>query len=138
MSQENLDAARRFWERFSEGAVSGRVDAGLSEPVLHPDVKYVEDPKWPGSGVYSGLDAIRARFAEYLEIFGAIEVSLQQTFDVGDIVGLVFGSRGQSVQTGLPFEHEWAYLLTFDDGRVDEWRAYFDKNEALEAVGLRE
>jgi len=136
VSTETIQAVHEFWERFSAGAASGSADAGLAEPVLHPDVKYVEDPRWPGSGVYSGLEAIRARFAEYLDIFGAIEVTLQETLDRGDLVVLVFVSRGESVQTGLPFEHEWAYLLTFRDGRIVEWRAYFEKAEALEAVGL--
>jgi ketosteroid isomerase-like protein len=138
MSQENVQAARGFWERFAAGAASGRVDVALSEPVLHPDVRYVEDPRWPGRDVYTGVEAIRARFAEYVEVFGVIDLKLQETFDVGDVVVLVFGTRGQSVQTGVPFEHEWAYLLTFRDGRVVEWRAYFEKAEALEAVGLQE
>jgi ketosteroid isomerase-like protein len=29
-------------------------------------------------------------------------------------------------------------VWTFRDGRVVEWRAYFEKDEALEAVGLGE
>jgi len=136
MSRENVEAAGRFWERFSASAVSGWIDDGAPNPVLDPDVQYVEDARWPGSGIYSGSEAVRARFAEYLDIFGPMRVTLRETFDLGDKVGLVLGTRGESVQTGLPFEHDWAYLFTFRDGRIIEWRAYFDKSEALEAMGI--
>ena len=138
MSQENVEVAWRLWERFSRGAALGRAGVGISDVGWHPDVAYVEDPRWPGSGVYRGLEAIQARFEEYLEIFGAIEVTLHEVVDLRDVVVIVFGSRGESIQTGLPFEHEWAYVWTFRDGRVVEWRAYFEKDEVLEAVGLRE
>ena len=89
-----------------------------------------------GQWHHSGSEAVRARFAEYLDIFGPMRVTLRETFDLGDKVGLVLGTRGESVQTGLPFEHDWAYLFTFRDGRIIEWRAYFDKSEALEAMGI--
>jgi hypothetical protein len=69
MSQENLEVARRLWAHFSEGAALGRAGVGLSHPGWHPDVAYVEDPKWPGTGVYRGLRAIQACFEEYLEYF---------------------------------------------------------------------
>jgi ketosteroid isomerase-like protein len=135
VSQENVEAARRLWERFTEGATSGRVDPdGLA--ALHPDVEYQEDSRWPGSGVYRGQAAIKARFEEYLEILGAMDVTLREVLEHDDVVVLVFSIRGRSVPTGVPFEQEWAYVLTFHDGRVTEWRAYFDKNEALRAVGL--
>jgi len=136
MSRENVEAAGRFWERFSASAASGWIDDGAPNPVLDSDVHHVEDARWPGSGVYSGSEAVRARFAEYLDIFGPMRVTLHETFDLGDKVGLMFGTRGESVQTGLPFEHDWAYLFTFRDGRIIEWRAYFDKTEALEAMGI--
>ena len=100
MSRENVEAAGRFWERFSASAASGWIDDGAPDPVLDPDVQYVEDGRWPGSGVYSGSEAVRARFAEYLDIFGPMRVTLHEAFDLGDKVGLVFGTRGESGDRG--------------------------------------
>jgi ketosteroid isomerase-like protein len=137
MPQENVDVARRLWERIVEGGRTQRADTGLADPAWHPDLEYVEDPTWPGSGVYRGLDAIRARFDEYLDIFGATEVQVIELLDAGSDVVSIFRTRGQSARSGLPFEHEWAWVWTFRDGRVIRWRAYFDKEHALKFVGLR-
>ncbi len=139
MSQANVEAAQRLWEHATQEAASGRVYAGaFIDPSVHPDVEYQEDPRWPGSSVYRGPEAIQARFEEYMEIFGPIDLTLREVLDGGDAVVLVFDIRGKSVPTGVPFEHEWAWVWTFRDGRVAEWRAYFEKDEALKAVGLEE
>jgi ketosteroid isomerase-like protein len=138
MSQANVEVAQRFWERFTENAALGRADPEGLTDLAHPDVEYREDPRWPGSGVYRGPKEIQARFEEYLEILGPMDLTLREVLDAGDSVVLVYDQHGKSVPTGVPFEHEWAYVLTFRDGRVIEWRAYFEKEEALEDVGLEE
>jgi ketosteroid isomerase-like protein len=136
MSQEDVEAARRLWERFTENAASGRADPEGLTDLVHPDVEYREDPRWPGTGVYRGLEEIQARFEEYLEILGPMDMTLRDVLERGAAVVMVFELRGKSVPTNVPFEHVWAYVLTFRDGRLSEWRAFFDKDAALEAVGL--
>jgi uncharacterized protein len=138
MSQENVEMARALWAGIIEGGASQRAAAAFSDSAWHPGIEYVEDPIWPGSGTYRGREAIEARFAEYLEVFGAVDISVKEILDAGDAVVSIFRARGETPQTELPFEHEWAYVWTFRDGRVVEWRAYFEKDEALEALGLRE
>jgi hypothetical protein len=138
MSRENVEVARRLWEGIVEGGASRRAGGTFADPAWHPEIEYVEDPRWPGSGTYRGPEAIEARFAEYLEVFGAVDVSVRELLDAGEAVVSIFHAQGASARTGLPFEHEWAYVWTFRDGRVVEWRAYFEKDEALEAVGLGE
>jgi ketosteroid isomerase-like protein len=136
MSQQNVELARRLWEDIVEGARTRRAEAGISDLGWDPDIEYVEDPQWPGTGTYRGREAIQARFAEYLEILGPIDIRVQEITDAGAEVVSIFRVRGKSVGSGLPFEHDWAYVWTFRDGRVIRWRAYFDKDQALEAAGL--
>jgi ketosteroid isomerase-like protein len=138
VSRENVEVARRLWEGFVEAGASRSARIAISDSAWDPGLEYLEDPRWPGSGTYRGLRAIEARFAEYLEVFGAVEITVRELVDAGDHVVSVFHTRGESAQTGLPFEHEWAYVWRFRDGRVIEWRAYFEAGEALEAVGLSE
>jgi ketosteroid isomerase-like protein len=137
VSQENVELARRAWELFTEGASLESSEMVWSE-LLSPELEYREDPQWPGSGVYRGREAIRARVEEYWEILGPTEVTLRDIKGRGDVVVVVFDIRGKSRQTSLPFEHEWAYVWTFGEGRLTEWQAYFQKDEALKAVGLQE
>src|SRR5215213_7941396 len=137
MSPENVEVARRLWKQLTQAAATGQPEA-LRDSGWDPEVEYVEDPKWPGAGVYRGAQAIEARFAEYLDVLGSTDMRLVHLVEAGDTVISIFRAGGESAQIGLPFEHEWAYVWTFRDGRVVEWRAYFDKTEALDAVGLSE
>jgi ketosteroid isomerase-like protein len=137
MSQENVEVARRLWKQLTEGAAAGQ-STPLPDFGWDPDVEYIEDPRWPGAGVYRGAEAIQARFAEYLDVLGSTEMRVMELLDAGDAVISIFQTGGKSARTGLPFEHEWAYVWTFRSGRVIEWRAYLNKREALKAVGLSE
>jgi ketosteroid isomerase-like protein len=137
MDRENLETARRLWKEMSDGAAAGQVTAEVSAE-WHPEIEYIEDPNWPGAGVYRGPEAIRRRFAEYLEVFGPTEMTLEQLVEAGDDVVSLFLTRGESSQSGLPFEHEWAYVWSFRDGRVVTWRAFFERSEAMAAVGLQD
>jgi ketosteroid isomerase-like protein len=137
MSAENVELARRLWERVIEGGRTGRVDMALSEPGWDADLEYVEDPNWPGAGTYRGLEAVRARFEEYMEIFGATDITLEEILDAGDQLVCIFRTEGKSAQSGLPFEHEWAWIWRFREGQVVAMRAYFHTDEALEAAGLQ-
>jgi ketosteroid isomerase-like protein len=38
----------------------------------------------------------------------------------------------------FPFDQELGDVLTLRDGRIVEWLAYWNRAEALQAVGLRE
>ena len=139
MSQENVELARRVWELFSEGTSRETPASETTWPdILSPELEYREDPQWPGSGVYRGQQAIQARLEEYQEILGPTEVTLRDIKARGDVVVVVFDTRGKSQQTDLPFEHEWAYVWTFNKGRLTEWQAYYEKDAALRAVGLEE
>ena len=139
MSQENVKLARRLFEQIVAQAISGTgVDESDLSVLVHPDIEYREDPRWPGSGGYRGLEAIRARFEEYQDIFGDTQLALGEVLDAGDSVVLAFTTRGESVATKLPFEHEWAWIWAFRGEQLTNWRAFFDKAEALEAVGLQE
>ena len=135
MSQENVNIARELWHELIAGGAAGEATKNASA-YWHPEIEYVEDPNWPGADMFRGAEAIRSRFTEYLEVFGNTEMSVEQLIDVGDQVVSVFRTRGESAQSGLPFEHEWAYVWTFRAGRVVRWQAYFEKGKALEAVGM--
>jgi ketosteroid isomerase-like protein len=137
MSQVTVEIARAFWARAAEDFASDRTDVS-DNPWLSPEVVYVEDPLWPGSGTYRGPAEIKARFEEYREILGTGDAALREVVDAGDAVVLTVEIRGESVATGLPWGHEWTYVLRFRDDRVSEFRAFLDHGAALRAAGLTE
>jgi ketosteroid isomerase-like protein len=46
--------------------------------------------------------------------------------------------RGRGRQSGVEVNMEFFQLWTFDDGKVIRGQGFLDRDEALEAAGLRE
>jgi hypothetical protein len=46
MSRQNVEVARRLWDRIVEAGRTQRAGTGLADPAWHPDVEYIEDPRW--------------------------------------------------------------------------------------------
>ena len=89
-------------------------------------------------GTYSGLERVKAFFADVVAHFDALTVDCPDVRDLGDRV-LALGTtrltgRGSGVETELPF----AVVARFRGGRMIEFTDFGDRAHALEAVGLRE
>jgi ketosteroid isomerase-like protein len=132
MSQENVEIVRGFFENFIEQEV-------VRGPFTHPAIEYAEDPKWPGSQAYQGPEAVQACFDRYGEFLDASTVALEDVVPGSrkEVVALV-RVGGESIPSGVPFDHLWGYVCRVRDAKVSYFRAYFDPNEALEAAGLSE
>jgi len=139
VSREGVELIRELFVLLAVPATSleGRKQ-GLDlvfDVYLHPDVEYREDPRWPGSDSYRGIDAVRARFHDYLE---AMQVSLEldDVIDAGDRVVALYRAIGTGAGSGSPYEQAWAWVIELKDGRIADFQAYLDREAALAAAGL--
>ena len=113
---------RRFFEALSRG------DPG---ELMHDEIVYAEDPKWPGSDVYRGREAVAACWASYEEVLGSeTRVSIVEVRRAGDQVVAVVEVAGRSRETGIPFDHTWGYVCRTEGERLSYFRAYLDPAEA--------
>jgi ketosteroid isomerase-like protein len=136
MSQENVEIVRNA---FEGAGVQGLRDT--AETYWHPEVEYVEDPRWPGASRYKGRDAVLHCFQAYMEALGReedMEVTVERVFDAGDRQVPFVRVRGVASTSGAPHEHLWGYVVEVRDGLIAYFRAYYEPSEALEAAGLRE
>jgi ketosteroid isomerase-like protein len=131
-SERELDALRRMFEGRNLSDV-----AQVAQEGWHPDIVYREDPKFPGAGVFRGRDAVVARFAEYREAIDVVHASVVQLTDASDGILAVVRTRGSGSASGVPIDHDWAYLIRLDDGLVRELNAYFDPDQARAVAGVR-
>jgi ketosteroid isomerase-like protein len=61
--------------------------------------------------------------------------------EVIDAGGLIFAEVRITMlgtDVGEPVEFLWSYTVQVEDGRIVHFRAWYDRDEALEAAGLRE
>jgi ketosteroid isomerase-like protein len=106
-------------------------------------VELVLDSRLVGLGfdrVYRGREE-RVRLQQrWFAEWGDFRFTPKELTDLGD--GRLFVSGhivGSGLSSGAAFDNDWAILLTVSAGaKVIRERVFFDRDEALEAVGLRE
>jgi ketosteroid isomerase-like protein len=135
MSADDVEVLRRMFEELSGPELSA-MDLDVVERWWDPEIEYVEDPKWPGSGAYRGRDEVVRAWNAYLEVFASARMDVEEMIDAGDEVVALVRVSGISKGADVPFEHLWAYVCRLRDGRLLYQRAYWDPGEALEAAGV--
>ena len=133
MSQENVEVVRRFYEEFNR---SGTPELDILDPEI---VWYQPDEIGGGKGSYHGHEGVLSAVAEMQATFDHFEAVPEEFIEAGGDRVLVLAchggvGRGSGARVGAPVAH----VLKLRDGKVIEWRAYLDRAEALEAVGLSE
>src|SRR5262245_65141144 len=132
MSEENVEIVRRIY------ADPGGLTAGAGGRVA-PDAEFDFSAVYPDRPIVQGFEGLR-RFRDTGPWSGSpINFEPERFFDVDDERVLVFVrvlARGE--ESGAPVELPAAHELTIRDERLVRFKAYVNRDEALEAVGLSE
>jgi ketosteroid isomerase-like protein len=132
MSQENVERLRRSYEAFN---VTREVDADL----WATDIEYIQTADvGAGETVFYGREGVARAVAELTDAFEGFRVEPERFFDLGDRVLSFVRLRGRARRSGVPIDASFAHVATFRGSEITHWRAYAHREEALEAVGLRE
>jgi ketosteroid isomerase-like protein len=141
MSQENVEIVRRWLDAwvgwFNSTRDSDRLEV-LAAEFMAENVTYEEDPVWPDAGSYDGLDAVVRRFAEYIDLVHVERVEPGEVIEAGDLVVAEVRIAMLGADAGQAVEFLWTYTLAVEDDRIVHFRAWYDRDQALEAAGLRE
>ncbi len=134
MSRENVEVLRRGFEAFARGDIEALLN------LTDPDVDWQ-----PGIAPILGVDAMRGRDAlrrfltqDLFEGFDEFRAEPLSFEDLGDTVMVLSRYIGRGESSGLELDQTFATIYTFRDGRIAAMRDYWTRQEALEAVGLRE
>jgi ketosteroid isomerase-like protein len=127
MSEENVDAVRRVYERVTAGM-------GWPEELFHAD--FESDMREVGAGALP-LDATQQALREYFETFEDFHVEIVELIqpDGEHVVATIRDGgriRGSDAEVSNRYFHVW----TFRDRRIVRLSAHTERGRALEAVGL--
>jgi ketosteroid isomerase-like protein len=141
MSQQNVEIVRRAYESFNRWAAHPEEDPLANpevESLFHPEVAFHTYPNAPEAGVYRGRDAVIAYNQRLFEQFESVRIELDEVLAAGDRVIVV--SRQHAVPRGgrAATVVQVVELWTIRDGLLAERQTLPTREEALEAVGLRE
>jgi uncharacterized protein len=129
MSQENVEIVRELWDAYSRGDID-RVIA-LSDPYVVL-VTLEEGPLY-------GPDAVRANYARWMEAWREEpETTVEEVIGSGDHVVVIACFRGRGRGSGVTVAQRLYEVYTLRNGRVLRVDEFTDRDQALEAAGLRE
>jgi ketosteroid isomerase-like protein len=140
MSQENVEVVRSWLDAWLEWFNSERDPDRLAiaaSDYMAPNVIYEEDPIWPDSGTYRGMDAVLRRFADYIDLVHIEGVEPGEVVDGGDLIVAEVRIAMLGADEGEAVEFLWTYTLRVEEGRIAQFRAWYDQGQALGAAGLR-
>jgi ketosteroid isomerase-like protein len=114
---------------------------------VSPFEVYAEDIVWDVSNarraalalklVYNGHEGVRQYWRESLSVFGEIDFDVEELIDAGDQVLAVIREREVGRASGVPVETTHLVVWTFADSKVIQMQVFDDRQQALEAAGLR-
>jgi ketosteroid isomerase-like protein len=133
MSQENVEILRPGFEALNARELSRHYD------VFDPEVEWQTSAEDPDAATHRGLQAYKRYLEQWLESFDGMHVDVEEYIDVGDDRVFTWCRyTGQGRASGAPADWHLAIVFTIRDGKVVRGEEYFDRNQALEAAGLRE
>lgn len=134
MTLENVEVVRRVTDVMDAEGFEAALPIFLE--AAHPDVEWREDPAWPGSAAYRGVEQVRDVI---LDRMGTLDFD-QQTedlIDVDDKVVVLVQWVGRGRASGAQGEISMAMVWTVRDQAVTSVEFFLDRAQALEAVGLK-
>jgi uncharacterized protein len=133
MSQENVEIVRALFDAWERGGLDAVAE--FWDPQI--DWRAVEGAI-DDAGPISGVDAMRAYLQEGLDLFDEVSLEPEELIDAGDQVVAVQRVSGRGKASGIETELRYAVVYTVRGGKIVRGREYWERAEALEAVGLRE
>jgi uncharacterized protein len=132
MSQENVEVVRRIFD----GWATGDFGAGLTD--LDPDVVFVVRHPFPEAVETVGPDGIRDYMRRFLENWETYAVEARDLQAVGATVVADAVQHGEGKASGIEMEQPFFMVFSFLGGKIVRIESILNRDEALEAAGLRE
>ncbi len=116
----------------------GNRERKLAQPWWHEDGEYVNAREDPDHATHRGVDEIEKLFGSWLDAYPDVQVHPLEAHGNGDVVFVWVRFVGTSAESGIPLTMEIAHVITLEEGKIRRLEEYFDRAEALKAVGLEE
>src|SRR5262245_26146036 len=135
MSQENVEVVRRVTEVMDAEGFEAALPVFLE--AAHADVEWREDPAWPGSATYRGVEQVRRLILDRMDTLD-FDQETEDLIDVDDRVVALVRWRGRGRASGAQGELSMAIVWTVREQAITRLEFFLDRDEALKAVGLSE
>ena len=100
------------------------------------DLVWISDPRFPGGGTHMGKENVLG-WLNTIWIYEEVSIDVEEIIDLDDrALGI---TRCHAVPADAPrVDWLWCHLVSFRDGLISQAQSFLDRDDALEAAGLRE
>jgi ketosteroid isomerase-like protein len=145
MSRENVEVMSRIYAALDlsqPGSVGGAsVPAELFGELIDAEIEWLGPPEFPDlAEPHYGHEGVTRYLAKIAEAIDDYRMVRERFIDAGDDRVLVLSREGgRGVGSGAEVEtHLTAHLWTLKNGKAVRMQSYWERADALEAVGLSE
>jgi ketosteroid isomerase-like protein len=133
MSQENVEVLGAFYEAWN----CGDIDQGLT--YVDPDVEVYPGVQAPDAETrYLGRQGFRDFFVAATGAWEGVTAEPKELLEAEDDRILSLDTWHFRGRDGIQIDRELPNLFTFSDGLISKVQGFTNRDEALEAAGLRE
>ena len=133
MSEENVEIVRRSVEAFNE--------VGMAESALRffdPDGVFEEPPEQPAPTVAEGRDAAVEIFRQFEEAWEEHRSEPEEIRVIDEERVLVLSVEHFRGRDGLEITQPCGSIYTVRNGKIVRLQSFWERENALKALGLRE
>jgi ketosteroid isomerase-like protein len=105
-------------------------------PTWLPDGEFINAREDPDHAVFRGIDAISRHFQSWFDAYPDLHVEPREIRIARNLAFVWTRFTGHGADSGAAMEMELAQVVTFEEGRTRRIQEYFDRSEALRAVGV--
>jgi ketosteroid isomerase-like protein len=131
MSQENAEVVRRSFAAWNEGDVDAIRRLYAEDAVIMTGVTEF-------GRTFEGDDPIGRWTAEIQETWAEFHWEIERIFEADDVVVSFYRAIGVGRESGAEVVRDLTGVYHVRDGLIASERIYLDREEALDAAGLRE
>jgi ketosteroid isomerase-like protein len=137
MSQQNVEIARRLWEKVQDGVARGDPGAWFDSDAVAGDLEWILPAPLDGKSVWRGREEYVEFTRTWTDQFHDWSIRAERLIDAGDDqVVVVTHQTAIGRESGVPVVLQLWQLAHIKDGRHVPVRNYLTAAEALEAAGL--
>jgi ketosteroid isomerase-like protein len=142
VSEENVELVRASWPQefdvvplVADADSLGQTFGGLSDDV---EVEFVANTPGLPDVRYRGASGLADGWRDWLAPYESYRLAAEELIDAGDDVLVLARVRARTHRDGVVIEHAPAAVCTVRGGQIVRARFYLDRDQAMEAVGMRE
>ena len=137
MSRENVEIVRQIIEASHSDDLESRIEATVA--LWDASCEYTSVTAALEPNTYRGHDGLRRYLVDLAERWAEWRSEVEDVFEVGPhTVVATIRSRLIGKESGVPVETRLGVVFVLSQGKILRGQAYPSRQEAFEAVGLRE